>query len=64
MVAAKYIDDLYYKNSFYATIGGVSLKVLNELEMEFLTLVNFNCHCEEGTFRSYLERLDTFSQVN
>ena len=29
LVAAKYIDDLYYKNSFYATVGGVSLKVLN-----------------------------------
>jgi hypothetical protein len=32
LVAAKYIDDLYYKNSFYATVGGVTLKVLNELE--------------------------------
>ena len=29
LVAAKYIDDLYYKNSYYATVGGVSLKVLN-----------------------------------
>lgn len=46
LVAAKYLDDLYYKNSFYATVGGVTLKVLNQLEAEFLTLVNFNCHFE------------------
>ena len=31
LVAAKYIDDLYYKNSYYATVGGVSLKILNDL---------------------------------
>jgi len=31
VVSAKYLDDFFYKNSFYANIGGVSLKVLNEL---------------------------------
>lgn len=46
LVSAKYIDDLFYKNSFYANVGGVSLKVLNELELEFLHLINFNCHVE------------------
>lgn len=54
LLAAKYLDDLYYKNSFYAMVGGVSLKVLNELEVEFLSLINFNCHFERGTYDSYL----------
>ena len=31
VVSAKYLDDFFYKNSFYANIGGVSLTVLNEL---------------------------------
>lgn len=29
VVAAKYLDDFYYKNSFYASVGGVNVKVLN-----------------------------------
>ena len=29
VVSVKYLDDLFYKNSFYASVGGVSLKVLN-----------------------------------
>jgi hypothetical protein len=29
VVAVKYLDDMFYKNSFYANVGGVSLKVLN-----------------------------------
>ena len=32
VLSVKYIDDLYFKNSFYANVGGVPLKVLNELE--------------------------------
>ena len=29
LVAVKYLDDMYYKNSFYANVGGVPLKALN-----------------------------------
>ena len=29
VIAVKYLDDMFYKNSFYASVGGVSLKVLN-----------------------------------
>ena len=29
VVSAKYLDDIYYKNSFYASVGGVNVKVLN-----------------------------------
>lgn len=29
LVSAKYLDDNFYKNSYYATIGGVTLKGLN-----------------------------------
>lgn len=32
VVAAKYLDDFFYKNSFYANVGGVPLRLLNELE--------------------------------
>lgn len=29
LVAVKYLEDFFYKNSYYASVGGVSLKVLN-----------------------------------
>lgn len=32
-ISAKYLDDFYYKNSYYANIGGIGLKLLNEMEL-------------------------------
>ena len=29
IVSVKYLDDIYYKNSYYANIGGVTVKLLN-----------------------------------
>jgi hypothetical protein len=31
MVAAKFLDDFYYKNEFYAKIGGISRAEINVL---------------------------------
>lgn len=33
LISVKYLDDIYYKNSYYANIGGVTVKLLNELQM-------------------------------
>jgi hypothetical protein len=64
VVAAKYLDDFFYKNSFYANIGGVPLKVINELEAEFMALIGFNAHVTDDTFAAYLDRLELFAEVN
>lgn len=64
VVAAKYLDDFFYKNSFYANVGGVPLRLLNELEAEFMSLIGFNAHIEHETFASYVDRLDLFAEVN
>lgn len=29
VISAKYVDDFFYKNSFYANVGGINVKVLN-----------------------------------
>lgn len=50
VVAAKYLDDFFYKNSFYASVGGISVAILNQLEWEFLKLINFNSHVHSSTF--------------
>lgn len=34
------------------------------MEVEFLTLIQFNAEVGEDMFMAYLERLDTFGEVN
>jgi hypothetical protein len=64
VVAAKYLDDFFYKNSYYANVGGLQLAVLNTLEAEFLQLIGFRCYVDPDTFEHYLQRLETFGEIN
>ena len=64
VISAKYLDDFFYKNSYYANVGGVNATLLNSLELEFLAMIDFNCHVEEGTFLAYVERLELFLEIN
>ena len=32
VISAKYQEDFFYKNSYYASVGGVNLALLNSLE--------------------------------
>jgi hypothetical protein len=33
VISAKYQDDFFYRNSYYANVGGVSVALLNSLEI-------------------------------
>jgi len=46
MVGAKFLDDFYYKNEFYAKIGGIGKADLNQLEIYLVK------NCEFGLFIS------------
>jgi hypothetical protein len=39
--AAKFYDDVYYSNAYYAKVGGVSTQELNQLEAAFLEIVDW-----------------------
>jgi len=54
VVSTKYLEDYYYKNSYYASVGGVPLKLLNQMEIEFMRLLKFNCFVDEKVFEAYL----------
>jgi hypothetical protein len=41
LLSAKFLDDHYYNNAFYAKVGGVSTAELNRLEVEMLQLLGF-----------------------
>lgn len=44
VLATKVHDDIYYSNSFYASVGGVSTAELKQLELAFLASVRFCLH--------------------
>ncbi len=47
MIAIKYNDDDYYKNEFYAKVGGITIKEINGLESEFLQLINYKLYISQ-----------------
>jgi len=60
-VAAKFLDDSYYPNLFYSQIGGITLKELNFLEVEFLFGLNFSLHVTPPEYRRYYMGLSALS---
>merc|ERR1719238_157854 len=44
MLAAKFFDDVYYSNAYYAKVGGVRTQELNALEALFLKLIEYRLH--------------------
>ena len=60
LIAAKYFDDKYYKNQFYARVGGVPNDELNALELEFLFLLDFELYADYREYDKYkLQMLGT-----
>lgn len=64
MIAAKFLDDFYYKNDFYAKLGGISAKDINLLELELLSTFNYSLFITQEEFITYLSRLDNYQKIN
>uniref|UniRef100_A0A5B6YWX3 Cyclin n=1 Tax=Davidia involucrata TaxID=16924 RepID=A0A5B6YWX3_DAVIN len=58
MVAAKFIDDAFFNNAYYAKVGGISTAELNRLEMKFLFSLDFRLNVTVQTFRKYCSQLE------
>lgn len=58
-LANKYNDDNFYKNSYFAKIGGISCNELNELEKEYLFLLNFNLYVSLDDYVLYYNQLNS-----
>ncbi|KAI9110944.1 hypothetical protein K1719_018064 [Acacia pycnantha] len=58
MVASKYVEDMNYRNSYFARVGGLTTKELNNLELEFLFLMGFKLHVNVSVFESYCCHLE------
>ncbi|KAF5761247.1 putative cyclin PHO80, Cyclin-like superfamily [Helianthus annuus] len=57
MVAAKFMDDLYYNNAYYAKVGGISTTEMNFLEVDFLFGLGFQLNVNPTTFHTYFSHL-------
>eukprot|EP01018_Ginkgo_biloba_P011088 Gb_14155 [translate_table: standard] len=58
MVASKFVEDLNYRNSYYAKVGGLGTEEMNKLEMEFLFLMGFKLQVTVNVFESYCSHLE------
>lgn len=63
MLAAKFMDDLFYNNAFYAKLGGVSVLELNALEIEFLQKIQFTLFVSPESYSKYLSELRRFTDT-
>uniref|UniRef100_A0A6U6KJT1 Cyclin n=1 Tax=Odontella aurita TaxID=265563 RepID=A0A6U6KJT1_9STRA len=57
LLAAKFFDDAYYNNAYYAKVGGVLVSEMNGLEVEFLFRINFSLHVQTDVFNKYRAEL-------
>jgi len=65
VVACKFNNDFYYKNSYYAKIGGLKAEEFNVLEKEFLVdYVDFSLYVSQETYNEYLQDLIGYHQDN
>lgn len=63
MLSAKFLDDLFYNNAFYAKLGGVSVTELNGLELEFLEKIQFSLYVSPESYNKYLSELQRFAST-
>ena len=64
MVAAKFADDFFYKNEYYAKIGGITKIDINALELELLNQLSYNLFISEQELMVYLDRLEAYGDAN
>ena len=63
LLAAKFFDDAYYNNAYYAKVGGVLVSEINGLEVDFLFRINFSLHATPDEFEKYRCELLSHSVV-
>ncbi|CAK67558.1 unnamed protein product (macronuclear) [Paramecium tetraurelia] len=63
VTAIKFQDDDYYKNEYYAKIGGINVKEINKLEQEFLEYMNYELFIDEQQYQVYENRLLEYGEI-
>ena len=61
IISIKINEDLIYDNNYYSKVAGISIKEFNQLESEFLKLINFKLYISEEEFLKYKFYLEHFT---
>ncbi|CAG8509298.1 6679_t:CDS:1 [Ambispora leptoticha] len=56
-VSSKALCDSYCTNSHYARVGGITMQELNNLELEFLSLIDWHVICPGEILQNYYANL-------
>ncbi|KAJ6804542.1 cyclin-P4-1 [Iris pallida] len=59
LTAVKFMDDIYYNNTYFAKVGGISLMEMNYMEVDFLFGVGFELNVTPAAFASYCSALQS-----
>jgi len=62
LIAAKFFDDHFYNNEYFARVGGVPCSEINSLEVEFLFKINFSLHVTSELYLKYFSELNQHSR--
>ncbi|KAF2077618.1 hypothetical protein CYY_001081 [Polysphondylium violaceum] len=62
LIAAKYLDDIFYNNQFYSQVGGVTVKEINIMELDFLKLLSFDLSANSVVYSVYLSHFESYTQ--
>ncbi|KAK2956023.1 hypothetical protein BLNAU_8999 [Blattamonas nauphoetae] len=62
VIAAKYLDDKYFYNSFYASVGMVMLPEFNRMELQMLANLRFNLYIRNTYIEDYFGKVKTRAQ--
>mmetsp|Transcript_88880 Transcript_88880/g.248773 ORF Transcript_88880/g.248773 Transcript_88880/m.248773 type:complete len:282 (+) Transcript_88880:86-931(+) len=54
MVAAKFHDELFYSNGYYAKVAGVHLAELNRMEVKFMVMLQWRLYVSPAQYEAYL----------
>jgi len=63
LIAAKFFEDQPCDNGYFATIGGVSIMEMNNLEIQFLTLAEFRVNVTTWEYNLYAQLVEEKSQT-
>ncbi|CAK75419.1 unnamed protein product (macronuclear) [Paramecium tetraurelia] len=63
VIAIKFQDDEYYKNEYYAKVGGVSTKEILVLELEFLELMDHQLFISDHDYLMYEKKLLQYGEI-
>ena len=64
VLAVKFNEDNFFDNHFYAKVGGLTTKELNDIEYHFLTLINFSLLIDDSVYLRYYSTLINVIEID